>query len=58
MEELINQLVAKTGIDRDTAMKVADFIKNHAAEIPGWLGKAGLGGLEQQAEGLLGNFKL
>ena len=52
----MNQLVAKVGIDRETAAKVADFIKNHASEIPGWLGKAGLGGLEDQAKGLLGNF--
>lgn len=42
MEELVNKLVAKTGISEETAKKVAEFIKEHADEIPEWLGKAGL----------------
>lgn len=42
MEELINQLVSKTGIDRATAEKVANFIKENAHQIPQWLGQAGI----------------
>ena len=42
MEELIAQLVAKVGLDEDIAKKVAEFIKEHADDIPGWIGKAGL----------------
>ena len=42
MEELVNKLVGKTGISEDTAKKVAEFIKEHADDIPKWLGKAGL----------------
>jgi len=37
MEELVNQLVEKVGLDGDTARKVVDFLKEHAAELPGWL---------------------
>ncbi len=35
MEEMIKQLVEKTGIDEATANKVADFIKDHISDIPG-----------------------
>jgi hypothetical protein len=42
MEELVNKLVEKTGVSEDTAKKVAEFIKEHADDIPKWLGKAGL----------------
>ncbi len=38
MEEFVNQLSEKVGIDKETAQKVADFIKDHASEIPKWLG--------------------
>ena len=59
MEELINQLSAKTGIDKATATKVADFIQEHAADIPKWLGQSGImdklpGGLGDKLSGLLG----
>ncbi|MBT8495583.1 MAG: hypothetical protein KJO07_21225 [Deltaproteobacteria bacterium] len=42
MEKLIEMLKEKTGLDGDTAKKVADFIQEHASDIPGWLGKAGI----------------
>lgn len=42
MEELINKLVEKTGVSEETAKKVAEFIKEHADEIPTWIGKSGL----------------
>ena len=38
MDELINQLVSKVGIDRATAEKVANFLKDNVDEIPKWLG--------------------
>lgn len=41
MEELINNLAEKVGLDRGTAEKVADFIKDHASEIPGWIAQSG-----------------
>lgn len=59
MDQLIEQLCAKTGIDRATADKVAQFIKNHAHEIPQWISqaKSGEGGnVMDQAKGLLGGF--
>lgn len=42
MEELIERLIQAVGLDRGTAEKVADFIKDHADDIPEWIGKAGL----------------
>jgi ABC-type proline/glycine betaine transport system substrate-binding protein len=53
MEELIEKLMQTVGLDKGTAEKVADFIKDHADDIPEWVAKAdlkdklpgGLGGL-------------
>ena len=42
MEELVQGLITKCGLDESTAKKVAEFIKEHAADIPKWLGKAGV----------------
>lgn len=39
MEDLVNQLVTKVGIDKPTAEKVVNFLKEHASEIPKWLGE-------------------
>ncbi len=38
MDELVNQLVSKVGIDKATAEKVANFLKENAGEIPKWIG--------------------
>jgi hypothetical protein len=38
MEEFIEQLIAKTGLDRGMAEKVVDFIKENTNEIPKLLG--------------------
>lgn len=59
MEEFISNLSEKVGIDRATAEKVVDFIKDHLDDLPGLLGGAGgvggmLGGLADKAKGLLG----
>ena len=54
MEELLNGLVAKCGIDKATAEKVIAFLKDNATKLPQWLAgndtakaiadKVGLGG--------------
>jgi hypothetical protein len=53
MEEFIQKLTAKVGIDRGTAEKVFGFLKENASKLPSWLGaegsmadklKGGLGG--------------
>ena len=54
MEDLMDKLVEKTGIDRETANKVVEFLKEHAAEIPGWLGQVGLGGITEKVGGIFG----
>jgi hypothetical protein len=33
MDEIVNQLVAKVGIDKATAEKVVSFLKEHAGEV-------------------------
>ncbi|MEZ5163673.1 MAG: hypothetical protein R2688_07965 [Fimbriimonadaceae bacterium] len=65
MDQLVNLLKEKTGLDDAMAEKVVGFIKEHMHEIPkmlggdlgdkakGLLGGAG-GGLMDQAKGLLG----
>lgn len=40
MEDLVNQLVSKVGIDKASAEKVVAFLKEHATEIPKWLGES------------------
>jgi len=57
MENLMDQLIAKTGIDRATATKVVEFLKEHAAEIPQWLGQTGLGTITEKAGALFGSDK-
>ena len=42
MDEIINQLMAKVGLDKATAEKVAVFIREHADEIPKWLAQSGM----------------
>lgn len=55
MDEFINSMVAKTGIDKETAAKVIDFIKEHAAEIPAlFSNNEGIGDLVQKAGGMFG----
>jgi len=42
MEDFIQTLMAKVGLDRATAEKVVSFVKEHADEIPKWLGQSGV----------------
>lgn len=57
MEEMANKLIEKTGIDRNTANKVVEFLKEHASEVPGWLQQAGLGGVADKVGGMFGGDK-
>lgn len=55
MDEFINNLIAKTGIDKETAEKVIEFIKEHASEIPALVSDSGgIGGLMEKAGDLFG----
>lgn len=38
MEEFVQQLVAKVGLDEDKARMVVDFVKENAHKIPEWIG--------------------
>ncbi len=54
MDDLINQLVSKTGISKDQAEKVVQFLKEHATELPKMLGQAGIA--DKLSGGLGGMF--
>ena len=58
MEEFIETLITKVGIDRATAEKVVAVVKEHADDIPRWIGKSGVldklpGGLGDKLGSLL-----
>lgn len=38
MEEMIQQLVQKVGLDEEKAAQVVEFLKENASKIPEWLG--------------------
>lgn len=42
MEELVSKMVEKVGIDKATAEKVIDFLKDHAADVGKYIGESGL----------------
>ncbi|HEX5059549.1 MAG TPA: hypothetical protein VFV99_09325 [Kofleriaceae bacterium] len=42
MDEFVQKMVDKVGIDKSTAMKVIDFLKEHADDAVEYLQKSGL----------------
>lgn len=42
MDEFVQKMVDKVGIDKTTAMKVIDFLKDHADEAVQYLQKSGV----------------
>lgn len=42
MEEFLAKMAEKTGISKDQASKVMDFLKDHADEAVGYLQKSGI----------------
>ena len=42
MDEFVQKMVDKVGIDKATAMKVIDFLKEHADDAVEYLKKSGL----------------
>ncbi len=43
MEEMIQQLVMKTGISKEQAVQVVEFLKQNAHKLPEWLGGTDIG---------------
>ncbi|HFE46621.1 MAG TPA: hypothetical protein ENJ18_14190 [Nannocystis exedens] len=59
MDDLIQGLISKVGLDKDTAAKVISYLKENAADLPGMLAKSGIqdklpGGLGDKLGGLFG----
>ena len=57
MEDFVNQMVEKVGIDKATAEKVMAFLKDHAADAVKYLQSSGIadklpGGLGDKLGGL------
>jgi len=42
MDDFIQKMVDKVGIDKDTAHKVIDFLKDHADEAVEYIQKSGI----------------
>lgn len=42
MDAIINGLIEKVGLDKETAEKVIAFLKEHADDLPALLAKTGL----------------
>lgn len=42
MEDFVNKMVEKVGIDKSTAEKVLEFLKDHADDAVKMIGSAGL----------------
>jgi hypothetical protein len=57
MEEFIEKLMSKAGLDRATAEKVFHVVKEHIEDVPKWVGHSGVldklpGGIGGKIEGL------
>lgn len=42
MQEIIDKMVAKVGIDKATAEKVMAFLQEHSSDVLGYLQKSGV----------------
>jgi hypothetical protein len=57
VDELVNKMVEKVGIDRATAEKVLAFLKEHSGEVIQWLqSEAGQQAMSKLPGGLGGLF--
>lgn len=52
MEMLIERLMDQVGLDRATAEKVADFIRNNSDDIMKWVGGSSASGMMDKAKGM------
>ncbi len=60
MEQFINGLTDKVGLDRSTAERVVNFVQENLSQIPGWLASSGItdrlpGGIGDRIEGMIGS---
>ncbi len=56
MDDFVNQMASKVGIDKETALKVVEFLKEHAAELPKILGSDQAKGIVDKLPGGLGGM--
>jgi len=57
MDELIQQLVNKVGLDEAKATQVVEFLKENASKVPEWLGGSDLlESLKDKLPGALGKL--
>lgn len=60
MEQFINGLTDKVGLDRSTAERVVQFVKDNWSQVPGWIASSGVadklpGGIGDRLEGMIGS---
>lgn len=53
MEQIIDSICTKTGISKDQAESVVEWIKEHISELPGMLSGGGLGDLAEKAKDMI-----
>jgi hypothetical protein len=53
MEEFIQKLTSKVGVDRETAQKVFEFLKENVSQLPRWFGGEG-GSVADKLKGGIG----
>ncbi|MBN2406025.1 MAG: hypothetical protein JXE06_10650 [Coriobacteriia bacterium] len=57
MEEIMQQLMAKTGIDEATATKVVDFLRENWDDVAKWIGGEKLGDMKENVTEAMGDVK-
>lgn len=56
MEEFVQKLMAKVGLDRGQAEGVFNFLRENAQDLPRLLGSGGDGGLKEKLQSGLGGI--
>jgi uncharacterized protein YajQ (UPF0234 family) len=56
MEEMIEGLMTKCGLDKEKAEKVVDFLKDNASKVPEWLQSDAVKSLGKKLPGPLGGM--
>ena len=56
MDQLLNGLIEKVGLSKETAEKVVAFLQQHASQVPEWLGSDQVKDLAKKLPGGLGGM--
>ncbi|MDO9557881.1 MAG: hypothetical protein Q7J82_09965 [Coriobacteriia bacterium] len=57
MEEIVQKLMAKTGVDEATAMKVVDFLRENWDDVAKWIGGEKFGDVKENVSEAMHDVK-